>query len=141
MLHRGQDGASAVEFAILLPVLVLFIFGIIELGLAYNRVQSFQAAAREAGRLSSVGVNVTSDPTLTHIRSIAGSTVDSSAVVVSVNQQCPLTQNGNVPTFVTAAVELSAAAKNSGVYAIKIPGLNLVQPDFRAEAVFRCERR
>jgi Flp pilus assembly protein TadG len=141
MLYRGQEGASAVEFAIVLPILVLFVFGIIEFGLAYNRVQAFQAAAREAGRLSSVGVNVTDEPTLTRVRGIAGSTVDASAVDVSVDQQCPVTQDPNAPTFVTATVELSTDAQKSGVYAIKIPGLNLVQPDFRAEAVFRCERR
>jgi Flp pilus assembly protein TadG len=142
MLYRGQEGASAVEFALVLPILMLFVFGIIEFGLAYNRVQAFQAAAREAGRLSSVGIDVTVEPTLAHVRGIAGSTVnDSSAILVTVDRQCPARQNATNPTFVAAKVSLTEAAKNSGAYAVKIPLLQSVQPDFSAEAVFRCERR
>ncbi|HEY4790639.1 MAG TPA: TadE/TadG family type IV pilus assembly protein, partial [Actinomycetes bacterium] len=38
---RGQDGAAAVEFALLLPLLVLLLFGFIQFGLAFNtRIQA-----------------------------------------------------------------------------------------------------
>jgi Flp pilus assembly protein TadG len=137
MVRRNEAGASAVEFALVLPILVLFIFGIIEFGLAYNRVQSFQAAAREAGRLASVGVDVTTGETNARIRAIAGSTVDNSKVVVAVDQACPASYTG-APVFVTAVVSLNDP---TGVYAIKIPFIEPRSPDFEAEAVFRCERR
>src|SRR5487761_1588895 len=52
---RGQDGAAAVEFAIVLPVLVLLLFGVIQFGLAYNRQQGLNAAVREGSRLASIG--------------------------------------------------------------------------------------
>ena len=53
---RGQEGASAVEFALLLPLLVLLLFGFIEFGFAFNtRIQATNAA-REAARLAVVGV-------------------------------------------------------------------------------------
>ncbi len=47
---RNDKGATAVEFAIILPVLLLFVFGIIEWGLyMYNR-QVITNAAREGAR-------------------------------------------------------------------------------------------
>lgn len=54
---RGQEGAAAVEFALLLPLLVLLLFGFIQFGLAFNtRIQATNAA-REAARLAVVGID------------------------------------------------------------------------------------
>lgn len=51
-LFRAQDGAAAVEMALLLPLLVVLAFGIIEFGTAYNRSQGMAAAVREGARLA-----------------------------------------------------------------------------------------
>ena len=57
MSSRGQDGAAAVEFALLLPLLVLLLFGFIQFGLAFNtRIQATNAA-REAARQAVVGID------------------------------------------------------------------------------------
>jgi hypothetical protein len=57
MAGRGQDGAAAVEFALLLPLLVLLLFGFIQFGIAFNtRIQATNAA-REAARLAVVGID------------------------------------------------------------------------------------
>jgi Flp pilus assembly pilin Flp len=54
---RQQDGAAAVEFALLLPLLVLLLFGFIQFGTAFNsRIQATNAA-REAARLAVVGID------------------------------------------------------------------------------------
>jgi Flp pilus assembly pilin Flp len=54
---RGQDGAAAVEFALLLPLLVLLLFGFIQFGLAFNtRIQATNAA-REAARQAVIGID------------------------------------------------------------------------------------
>jgi len=54
---RDQDGAAAVEFALLLPLLVLLLFGFIQFGLAFNtRIQATNAA-REAARQAVVGID------------------------------------------------------------------------------------
>jgi Flp pilus assembly pilin Flp len=56
MAHRNEDGAAAVEFALLLPLIVLLLFGIIEFGLAFNtRIQATNAA-REGARMAIVGI-------------------------------------------------------------------------------------
>jgi len=44
-----------VEFAIILPILVLIIFGIIEFGLLMNSYIVIQAASREGARIGIVG--------------------------------------------------------------------------------------
>jgi Flp pilus assembly protein TadG len=47
-------GSVAVEFALLLPILLLLIFGIIDFGLAINDQITLTQAAREGARLASL---------------------------------------------------------------------------------------
>jgi Flp pilus assembly protein TadG len=57
MAQTDQDGAAAVEFALLLPLLVLLLFGLIQFGIAFNtRIQATNAA-REGARMAVVGIN------------------------------------------------------------------------------------
>jgi Flp pilus assembly pilin Flp len=57
MPSRGEEGAAAVEFALLLPLLVVLLFGFIQFGTAFNtRIQATNAA-REAARVAVVGVD------------------------------------------------------------------------------------
>lgn len=50
-MHRQREkGAAMVEFAIVLPVLLLLVFGIIEFGRAYNTQLTLTHAAREGVR-------------------------------------------------------------------------------------------
>ena len=48
-------GAAAVEFALLLPVLLLLVFGIIDFGRALNAQITLTQAAREGARLDALG--------------------------------------------------------------------------------------
>jgi Flp pilus assembly protein TadG len=61
-VQRRQDerGAALVEFALILPVLVLFVFGIIEFGRAYSARIQLTAAVREGARAGALGLDVTS---------------------------------------------------------------------------------
>lgn len=53
--HAGGDrGAVAVEFAIVLPVLLLLVFGIIDFGRALNAQVTLTQAAREGSRLEAL---------------------------------------------------------------------------------------
>jgi Flp pilus assembly pilin Flp len=57
MPHRFEDrerGAALVEFALILPLLIVLVFGIVQFSIAYNRVQGLHAAAREGARLASL---------------------------------------------------------------------------------------
>ena len=48
-------GAAAVEFALLLPLLLLLVFGIIDFGRALNAQITLTQAAREGARLDALG--------------------------------------------------------------------------------------
>ena len=53
-LHRDEKGASLVEFAIALPVLVAFIWGIFQCGLLFQAKAGMQHALGEAARLATI---------------------------------------------------------------------------------------
>ena len=54
---RGERGVAAVEFAILLPVLVILLFGFIQFGIAFNSKIQATNGAREGARLAVVGID------------------------------------------------------------------------------------
>ncbi len=51
---RREEGAAAVEFAMIAGVLVLLIFGMLQFGLAFWQVQNLRSATREAARVAAV---------------------------------------------------------------------------------------
>ncbi|MEO5994511.1 MAG: TadE family protein, partial [Arthrobacter sp.] len=55
MPRTKERGAVAVEFALLAPVLVLLLLGIMEFGRAYNVQISLSSAAREGVRVMAIG--------------------------------------------------------------------------------------
>lgn len=58
--HRRERGAAAVEFALIVPILILLVFGIAYFGLAWNAKVTLTHAAREGARAEAInddGVN------------------------------------------------------------------------------------
>jgi len=53
----GQRGGAAIEFAIILPFLVLLIFGAIEFGVMFYNKQVITNATREGARFAITGVD------------------------------------------------------------------------------------
>ena len=51
---RSDRGAAAVEFALIIPVLLLLVFGIIEFARLYNEQISLTNAARSAARVMAI---------------------------------------------------------------------------------------
>lgn len=52
---NGDQGAAAVEFALVMPVLFLILFGIIDFGRAYNMQIALTQGAREGVRVAALG--------------------------------------------------------------------------------------
>lgn len=52
--RRCEEGAVAVEFAMLLPLLIVILFGITAFGLAFSRFVTYISAAREGARYAAV---------------------------------------------------------------------------------------
>jgi hypothetical protein len=59
--RAGDTGAAAVEFALVLPLLFVLLFGIIELGFGLFQLQAAQATVREAVRGVALGVESCED--------------------------------------------------------------------------------
>ncbi|MFZ3063015.1 MAG: TadE family protein [Actinomycetota bacterium] len=51
---KNENGSSAIEFALVLPVLVMLMVGIFQFGMAYSNYLAITHAAREGARLAAV---------------------------------------------------------------------------------------
>jgi Flp pilus assembly protein TadG len=56
---KRQKGASAVEFALIFPILIILVFGIFWVGIVYNNYIALTHAAREGVRLAAVAEDKT----------------------------------------------------------------------------------
>jgi len=56
--RRSQRGAAAIEFALVLPILVIIVFGIIAFGIGFTQKQTLSSAVRDGARFGSVGIYV-----------------------------------------------------------------------------------
>ena len=54
---RGERGASVVEFALIVPLLIVLVLGIIEFGHAFQVQGTLSAAAREGARVMALQSN------------------------------------------------------------------------------------
>lgn len=52
--HGNQNGQSLVEFALLLPVFILILFGVMEFGRLWEMTNMLTSAAREGARVAAV---------------------------------------------------------------------------------------
>lgn len=51
---QREDGAAAVEFALIVGVLAMLIFGMLQFGVAFFQLQNLRAASREGARVGAV---------------------------------------------------------------------------------------
>lgn len=107
-MQRAQEerGAAAVEFALVLPVLVLLLFGIVFFAIGYNRKQGLQAAAREGARLAALPQSTQGDIT-GRVKDALDGVVDPDDVSVAISlpgtHPCDLQPSGTrVKVTVTA---------------------------------------
>jgi Flp pilus assembly protein TadG len=68
---RDERGAAMVEFAMILPLLVLLTFGIIEFGVAFNASSSVSQSSRAGGRTAAI---FSTDPQLEFNAALAAAT-------------------------------------------------------------------
>jgi Flp pilus assembly protein TadG len=98
----SDRGSAAVEFALLLPVLLLLLFGVIDFGRAINAQITLTQAAREGARLASVGQS--SSTVVSRTQSAA---TGLSGVTVTVSSSCPTNAGTGVDAIVQASSSFS----------------------------------
>jgi Flp pilus assembly protein TadG len=137
MRGRGQHGASAVEFALVLPLLILFMFGTIAFGLAFARIQAMEAVAREGARYASIGRSVTYAQVNAHAQGTAAGLIRGDDVQVSVNGGTGGGWCSAIEDEVTVTVRIRPDRVNA--YSLPVPLWGDVVSNYEARGVFRCE--
>ena len=125
---RRESGASMAEFALILPLLITILFAIFEFGIAFNRAQALEAAAREGGRLASLSSTTNLGQVQARVdATLAGIPLDNPAPA-TVSAFCAGREGDPVTVTVTTT------------HLIDIPLVysNLAVP-LSSQAVFRCE--
>jgi len=125
---RHDRGIAAVEFAIVVPLLMMVVFGIMGFGFAMAQSASLASGARAGARLGAVGGTVSTVQSANECRDVVAQTrqqaqtidVDSDDVEVTVYRV----------TSAGSAASVCAAAKNSST----VSGLALVAPCTLASA-------
>jgi Flp pilus assembly protein TadG len=94
---RSERGASAVEFAIIFPVLILIVFGIIDFGYAFFVRNSIIAAMREGARTAAAvitpGTAGADDPAKQRVIDYIRGTIDRNTTLTTANVSVDRTTN------------------------------------------------
>lgn len=123
-----ERGAGLAEFALVAPVLLTVLFGIIEFGLAFNRAQAITAAAREGGRLASLSSATTADVSDRVDTTLGALSFDAPpTVAVSPSSGCAGREGESITVVVSAP------------HRITIPFVLDRELTLSGEAVYRCE--
>ena len=104
-----SDGQGLVEFALVLPILVLILLGVLDLGLAIYANTTVSNTAREGARAAVVGGNVNQA-----IQTTAIGVYSSNSSVFTYTVSSPIT-SGN-PVTVTVSYSFTAATPFIGQY-------------------------
>ena len=116
-----------VEMAVVLPVLILLVMGIIEFAIAFNATQGLHAAAREGARTASIPTSTQTDVQGRVDAALAGLSFDSTPVMTVPTGGCDGREGEEV------RVELTAP------HTINVALLPAVTVTLNATGVFRCE--
>jgi Flp pilus assembly protein TadG len=130
--RKEQDrGAVAVEFALLLPLLLLLIFGIIDFGRALNAQVTLTQAAREGARLAALN-----EPNVVARTQAAATGL--SGVSVTIVTSCPVGAGPGVNADVKVSYSFSFITPIGAI--AKLLGGSLGGPlTITAEGVMPCE--
>jgi len=107
-----RSGQALVEFAISVPILVLLVAGVLELGRGYSFAMATSDAARDGARYVAGKTSTTNGPGLTNMCSLV--TADLAAVTTNIS--CP-TQVNHAPPFV-AGVDYTAPVAGQAVVVV-----------------------
>lgn len=94
---ESRRGTTVVEVALVLPVFLLFLFAIIEIGHAHMIQNTLRSACRTAARLGSTEGQTTADAE-NHVKQVLGSIVPDDKLSIYVKDAASLDASGQVPS-------------------------------------------
>jgi hypothetical protein len=97
---RREDGVVSIELALVLPLLLLLIFGMVQFGRAYNAKVELTSAVREGARVLALG---TGDPEARTLEAAPG--LDPDAITVDLSHTPPDPCPADGRAWVTASYD------------------------------------
>lgn len=160
--RRDDRGAAAVEFALIVPVLLLIVFGIINFGVLFSQQLTLNNGVREGARRAVVADPAaprTCDQIISSVRNqLSGLALEPSQVQIKVTQDGWTDTNGCGTSFVTSnfgvrggnvpCTNSYSSTSRSGsliVEALYVSDIPVSVPPFpttlslSSKAVYRCE--
>jgi Flp pilus assembly protein TadG len=126
----NEQGQAVVEFAVILPVLLLILFAILQFGVVFNNYIQVTAAAREGARKAAVS------------RTLGTAAAESAATTAAKNAAPGLNQSSitvsfpNSPTFAQGS---DVSVQVSYPYSISIIGLVVASGNLNSTTTMRVE--
>jgi Flp pilus assembly protein TadG len=153
---REEGGAAAVEFALIVGVLAMLIFGMLQFGIAFFELQNLRSAAREGARVGSV--QATADQVKQRVSDMSGGAIPANnpAVVVQytstgttwntvsgATRACPPKSAQTVNSQNRVQIDLSNVSLPSNlvdIFTLDIPLMPQISlRNATVTGVFRCE--
>jgi Flp pilus assembly protein TadG len=155
---RREDGAAAVEFALIVGVLAMLIFGMLQFGLTFFELQNLRAADREGARLGAVAA--TPDMIRARIADASGGAISQSEATLpfitvqysddGTSGWTPKSGNASPACSSSATVTTNAAVRTQisiaqapphlkSLFTLNIPLLPTITMTPTIDAQFRCE--
>ena len=110
--RAGEDGAAAVEFALVLPLLLLVVFGLVQYGFYFWSMQGGSAAARDAARRAAVGDPAACAGFVSTVRSSVAPIGDEDSLTVTRTYTKLAPPNVGIGDTVTVKVEFKSIDLN-----------------------------
>jgi Flp pilus assembly protein TadG len=136
-IARDERGAAAVEFALVLPILVVLAFGIIDFGRLLYTYNNLTSAVREGARFAAVQTEANVDDVALvqgrvsdYIASFGGDSVATSQIEVTLDASPPATR------FITVRIDAYEFVPITPIAAL----IGLGDITLSPRAVFRWER-
>jgi Flp pilus assembly protein TadG len=131
---RREEGAAAVEFALIVGVLAILVFGLLEYGLAFWQVQNLRAAAREGARAAAVGAD---DAAIRTVMQDAAVGSLSGSWTYGQNRICDEDTRGQEVTVTISNASLPGSVQDA--FHVNIPFLPTITLNPTLSGTFRCE--
>ncbi|HEX2947182.1 MAG TPA: TadE/TadG family type IV pilus assembly protein [Clostridia bacterium] len=127
--HKTQKGQSLVETALMLPVILLLLLGIIDFGLLFNNYMVVSNASREGARTAAIG---STDAQITAAAGNAAASLDPAKLTITITPDEATGRASGTPVTVTVKYQYSMITP---VIAAVIPG----PFDLKTSTTMRCE--